>query len=96
MTREKPNPARFETFANNALYYSFNTAKVGMAAGILYVALTAMERLARWTYRSIRGAINYWKEEIEDLKSGGRDAEQLALEKDEFVNFTEAGQSHHK
>jgi len=82
----EPEPSKYEKFANNALYYGFNTAKVGAAIGIFCVVFTVTERLARWVYRSIRGSIKYWKDEFSDLKNGGTDFDQAALERDEFVN----------
>jgi hypothetical protein len=82
----KEVPHKYETFANKALYYGFNTAKVGAALGIFCLAVTVTERIARWAYRAIRGSIQYWRDEIKDLKNGGMDPDQLALEKDEFVN----------
>jgi hypothetical protein len=54
--------------------------------GLFALVLTLTERVARWAWRTVRGSINYWQEEIKDLKNGGMDAEQMALEKDEFVN----------
>lgn len=89
----KSTPNKYENFANNALYYSFNTAKVGAAVGIFCLAITVTERLARWVYRHVRGSIQYWKDEITDLKNGGMDSDQLALEKDEFVNDAEGWES---
>lgn len=86
-------PQKFATFANKALYYGFNTAKVGAAVGLFALVLTLTERVARWAWRTVRGSINYWNEEIKDLKNGGMDADQMALEKDEFVNETEDWES---
>jgi len=58
---------------------------VGAARGIFIAAVTVMERFARWAFRSVRGgAIDYWTEEIEELKNGGVDLHHLALEKDEL------------
>jgi hypothetical protein len=89
----EPPPRKYEKFANNALYYGFNTAKVGAAVGIFCVVLAVTERFARWAYRTVRGSIQYWKDEINDLKNGGMDPDQVALEKDEFVNDTEGWES---
>jgi len=89
----KSTPRKYEHFANNALYYGFNTAKVGAAMGIFCVVLAVTERFARWAYRTVRGSIQYWKDEINDLKNGGMDPDQVALEKDEFVNDTEGWES---
>ena len=86
-------PQKFKDFANKALYYGFNTAKVGAAVGLFALVLTLTERVARWAWRTVRGSINYWQEEIKDLKNGGMDAEQLALEKDEFVNEEDGWES---
>lgn len=61
--------------------------------GIFCVVLAVTERFARWAYRTVRGSIQYWKDEIKDLKNGGMDPEQVALEKDEFVNDTEGWES---
>jgi hypothetical protein len=81
-----PIPRKYENFANKALYYGFNTAKVGVAVGIFCLAVTVTERITRWIYRHVRGSIQYWKHEINDLKNGGMDSDQIGLEKDEFVN----------
>ena|SRR5208282_1576925 len=89
----KSTPRKYENFANNALYYSFNTAKVGAAVGIFCLAVTVTERLARWVYRHVRGSIQYWKDEITDLKNGGMDSDQIVLERDEFVNAREGWES---
>lgn len=87
-------PRGYEKFANNALYYGFNTAKVGTAVGIFCVALTVTERLVRWVYRSVRGSIRYWKDEINDLKNSRmEDLDTASLEKDEFVNDPEGWES---
>jgi hypothetical protein len=75
------------------LYYGFNTAKVGAALGIFCIILTATDRLARWAYRTVRGSIEYWNGEIKDLKNGGLDPDQIALEEDEFVNDAEGWES---
>lgn len=85
----KPIASKYEDFANNALYYGFNTAKVGAAVGVFCLVLTVTERLARWVYRHVRGSIQYWNDEINDLRNGGVDSDQIALEKDEFVNDRE-------
>ena len=61
--------------------------------GLFALVLTLTERVARWAWRTVRGSINYWQEEIKDLKNGGMDAEQLALEKDEFVNEEDGWES---
>ena len=79
-------PRKYEGFANKALYYSFNTAKVGAALGIFCAVLTISERIARWLYRNVRGSIDYWRNEIKDLKTGGIDRDQLAFDKDGFAN----------
>jgi hypothetical protein len=84
---------KFKQFADKALYYGFNTAKVGAAVGLFALVLTLTERVARWAWRTVRGSFNYWREEIKDLKNGGMDSDQLALEKDEFVNDTEGWES---
>jgi hypothetical protein len=89
----KSTPHKYESFANNALYYGFNTAKVGAAVGIFCLAVTITERLARWVYRHVRGSIQYWKDEITDLKNGGMDSDQIALEKDGLVNDREGWES---
>ena len=48
----------------------------------------------RWVYRSVRGSIRYWKDEISDLKNGRmEDLDTAALEKDEFVNDPEGWES---
>jgi hypothetical protein len=91
--RVEDKPQKFANFANKALYYGFNTAKVGAAVGLFALVLTLTERVARWAWRTVRGSINYWKEEIKDLRNGGMDADQMALEKDEFVNETEDWES---
>jgi hypothetical protein len=88
-----PTPRTYENFANNALYYGFNTAKVGSAVGIFCLVLTVTERCARWVYRYVRGSIRYWKDEIADLRNGGKDPYQIALEKEEFVNDAEGWES---
>jgi hypothetical protein len=62
---------------------------VGAAIGVFFLALTVTERLARWGYRTVRGAIEYWRDEINDLRTGGVDPEQLEWEKDAFVNGTD-------
>lgn len=87
------NPRKFKKFADKALYYGFNTAKVGAALGLFALVLTLTERVARWAWRTMRGSVDYWHGEIKDLKNGGMDAEQMALEKDEFVNDTEGWES---
>jgi hypothetical protein len=89
----KPTLQKYEAFANSALYYGLNTAKVGAALGIFCLVLTVTERLARWAYRTVRGSIEYWSDEIKDLKNGGMDLDQLALEKDAFVNDAETWES---
>lgn len=89
----KPTPRKYESFANSALYYGYNTAKVGTAVGIFCLVLTVTERLARWVYRHVRGSIQYWKDEITDLRNGGMDSDQIALEKDEFVNDAQGWES---
>ena len=61
--------------------------------GLFALVLTLTERVARWAWRTVRGSINYWQEEIKDLKNGGMDAEQMALEKDEFVNEEDGWES---
>jgi hypothetical protein len=90
---QKPTPGKYENFANSALYYGYNTAKVGAAVGIFCLVLTVTERLARWVYRHVRGSIQYWKDEITDLRNGGMDSDQIALEKDEFVNDAQGWES---
>jgi hypothetical protein len=82
-------PRKYAKVADNALYFGFNTIKIGVGLGMLTIVLTATERLARWLYRHVRGSITYWKEEIRDLKNGGLDPDQTAWEKDEFVNESE-------
>ena len=59
--------------------------------GLFALVLTLTERVARWAWRTVRGSITYWREEIKDLKNGGMD--QTALERDEFVNDTEGWES---
>ena len=66
---------------------------MGAALGIFCLVVTVTERLARCLYRHVRGSIQYWKDEITDLKNGGMDPDQIALEKDEFVNDTEGWES---
>jgi len=82
---QKP-PRKYAKVADNALYFGFNTIKIGLGLGMLTIVLTATERLARWLYRHVRGSITYWKDEIRDLKNGGLDPDQSPWEKDEFVN----------
>jgi hypothetical protein len=79
-------PRKYAKMADNALYFGFNTIKIGVGLGMLTIVLTATERLARWLYRHVRGSITYWKDEIRDLKNGGLDPDQTAWDKDEFVN----------
>jgi hypothetical protein len=79
-------PRKYAKMADSALYFGFNTIKIGVGLGMLTIVLTATERLARWLYRHVRGSITYWKDEIRDLKNGGLDPDQTAWEKDEFVN----------
>lgn len=81
-----PRNRKYEKFADNALYLGFNTVKIGLGMGMLTLVLTVTERLARWLYRHVRGSIQYWKDEIRDIKNGGMDPDQAAWEKDEFVN----------
>ena len=91
--RQADKPQKFAAFANKALYYGFNTAKVGAAVGLFALVLTLTERVARWAWRTVRGSISYWNEEIKDLRNGGMDSGQMAFEKDEFVNETEDWES---
>jgi hypothetical protein len=49
--------------------------------------------LARWTYRTVRGSIKYWRDELRDLKNGVEDSEQVGLADDEFVNDIEGWES---
>jgi hypothetical protein len=79
-------PRKYEKFADNVLYLGFNTIKVGLGLGMFTLVLTVTERLARWLYRHVRGSIQYWRDEIKDIKNGGMDSDQAAWEKDEFVN----------
>ena len=73
---------------------SYSTAKIGVAVGIFCLVISLADRLlARWTYRTVRGSIVYWQDELRDLKNGGSDSEQAGLVEDEFVNDAEGWES---
>lgn len=86
-------PRKYEKFADNAIYLGFNTVKIGLGLGMLTLVLTVTERLARWLYRHVRGSIQYWKDEIQDMKNGGVDPNHVGWDKDEFVNEPDGWQS---
>jgi hypothetical protein len=83
-------PGKYQSFANGALYYGYNTAKLGVAVGALCAAVMGTERLARWFYRNFRKSIQYWKEEVNDLKNNGMEP---AFEKHRLANEAESWQS---
>lgn len=67
------------------MHYGFNSLKFATALGVFCLVLTVTDRLSRWGYRTLRGAFEFWKDEVKDIKAGGKDLELVALEEDEFV-----------
>ena len=75
------------------MYYGWNTAKFGIAVGIVFAAVSMTERLSRWAFRCIRNTVEYWRDEYRDLKYNGNDPDLMDLENDPFVNDSDGWDS---
>ena len=47
----------------------------------------------RWTYHSVRGSIQYWADEIKDLKNEGMNVEPPSIEQDGSINEIDGWES---
>jgi hypothetical protein len=75
------------------MYYGWNTAKFGMAVGIVFAVVTVTERISRWAFRAIRNTVEYWRDEYRDIRYKGNDPDLMDLENDPFVNDSDGWES---
>jgi hypothetical protein len=80
-------------FADTSWYYGYNTVKVSLGFGLVFLGATLFERFTRWAFRTARGTYEYWHNEYKDAKYQGNDPALMDLENDPFVNDTDGWES---
>jgi hypothetical protein len=67
---------------SKALQLGYDTAKLGIAIGLFFFALTTVERLSRWTYKSTLDAVDFWGDEIRKMRYGrlGETSDEVELD----------------